>query len=265
MEEEILLSEEAVESEVGEALSAPCAASPAMANLILRSCSHNPGARFASASEMKGGLASVANGTYTIVNVASYDATSYNAVPNNNIAPDAAPTNIMPPVGDYNAAEDSPTIIMEVPQTEDTPAEPPKTEKEKKKEAKKAKKEAAKEKRNGKKAKIIILSIVFFLLALAIALGVLFFRSSAYSVYKKMEDEKFEDAVSEKSTGLLVPVCVRVKTTSSFASTVENLDVIDLRAFKGSLQAYIKETKPDTIVMVYGIGEVIGEGTYDFR
>ncbi len=40
----------------------------------------------------------------------------------------------------------------------------------------------------------------------------------------------------------------------SFAASVENLDVIDLRHFKGSLDAYIKETNPDTVVVVYGVG-----------
>lgn len=38
-----------------------------------------------------------------------------------------------------------------------------------------------------------------------------------------------------------------------FAAGVEYLDVIDLRVFKGSLQTYINETNPDTIVMVYGL------------
>lgn len=51
----------------GEELPAPCNASPSMANLILRACAHNPNARFASATEMKQALMSVANGTYTIV------------------------------------------------------------------------------------------------------------------------------------------------------------------------------------------------------
>lgn len=50
-----------------------------------------------------------------------------------------------------------------------------------------------------------------------------------------------------------------------FASTVEYLDVIDLRAFKGSLQAYIDETKPDTVIMLYGVTEVTDESAYDFR
>ena len=48
----------------GEELPAPCDASPAMAELILRACAYDPNMRFASATEMKQALLSVANGTY---------------------------------------------------------------------------------------------------------------------------------------------------------------------------------------------------------
>jgi len=48
----------------GEKLPAPCEASPAMADLILRACAYDPDMRFASATEMKQALMSVANGTY---------------------------------------------------------------------------------------------------------------------------------------------------------------------------------------------------------
>lgn len=48
----------------GEELPAPCEATPAMADLILRACAYNPDRRFASAVEMKQALISVANGTY---------------------------------------------------------------------------------------------------------------------------------------------------------------------------------------------------------
>ncbi len=51
----------------GETLPLPCEASPAMANLILRACAHNPDDRFANASEMKAALMSVQNGTYKIL------------------------------------------------------------------------------------------------------------------------------------------------------------------------------------------------------
>ena len=47
-----------------EPLPAPCDASPAMADLILRACAWDPNMRFASATEMKQALMSVADGTY---------------------------------------------------------------------------------------------------------------------------------------------------------------------------------------------------------
>lgn len=50
----------------GEELPAPCDASPAMANLILRACAYDPNMRFTSATEMKQALLSIANGTYQI-------------------------------------------------------------------------------------------------------------------------------------------------------------------------------------------------------
>ena len=50
----------------GESLPAPCNASPAMADLILRACAFDPNQRFASATEMKQALLSVSNGTYQI-------------------------------------------------------------------------------------------------------------------------------------------------------------------------------------------------------
>ena len=53
----------------GEALNAPCEASPAMANLILKACAFNPDDRFANASEMKAALMSLQNGTYKIPSV----------------------------------------------------------------------------------------------------------------------------------------------------------------------------------------------------
>ena len=50
----------------GEKLPAPCDASPAMADLILRACAYDPNMRFSTATEMKKALQSVANGTYKI-------------------------------------------------------------------------------------------------------------------------------------------------------------------------------------------------------
>ncbi len=52
-------------------------------------------------------------------------------------------------------------------------------------------------------------------------------------------------------------------------AAIENLDVIDLRAFGGSIQKYIEETDPDTVVVVYGLSSYQNfdkEGSlFDFR
>ena len=51
----------------GEELPPPCNASPSMANLILRACSHDPEKRFASATDMKAALSNVSNSAYVPV------------------------------------------------------------------------------------------------------------------------------------------------------------------------------------------------------
>ena len=66
----------------GEALPAPCEASAAMADVILRACAHDPDKRFASASEMKRALIMVANGTYKADYVSNLEkTTSVNKTP----------------------------------------------------------------------------------------------------------------------------------------------------------------------------------------
>lgn len=53
----------------GEPLPPPAAASPAMANLILRACAYNPPYRFQSPTEMKNALLCVQNGTYVMEDI----------------------------------------------------------------------------------------------------------------------------------------------------------------------------------------------------
>ena len=60
----------------GEELPAPCDASPAMADLILRACAYDPNMRFDSAIEMKQALMSVANGTYQVTVAGNLDQTT---------------------------------------------------------------------------------------------------------------------------------------------------------------------------------------------
>ncbi len=53
------------------------------------------------------------------------------------------------------------------------------------------------------------------------------------------------------------------------AAGVENLDVIDLRLFCGSIRSYIEDTNPDTVVVLYGLSsyedDTVEEGLFDFR
>ena len=57
----------------GEALPAPCDASPEMADVILRACAPNPDSRFQAASEMHQALLSVSAGAYKIVGIQTDD------------------------------------------------------------------------------------------------------------------------------------------------------------------------------------------------
>ena len=49
------------------------------------------------------------------------------------------------------------------------------------------------------------------------------------------------------------------------AASVDHMDVLDLRYFPGSLKDYIEETKPDTVVMIYGSGAfMMQDDSFDF-
>lgn len=159
---------QAVERRIrGEELPAPCNASPSMANLILRACAHNPNVRFASATEMKQALMSVANGTYTIVDNGLDRTTSVRSAGVN-----------------YDAT----TAVRKATGTAEQSAQPTVNtfgDAPKKKMSK------------GKKAKIIAISVLSGIVALAIALAVMFFSSAAYGVYRDMNSDEFEDALTE--------------------------------------------------------------------
>ena len=151
----------------GEALPAPCSASPSMANLILRACAYDPNVRFGSAAEMKQALMSVVNGTYTIVNTELDKTTSVRSAQANYDAT-AAIINSTGTVG-YNT---QPVV--------NTFGNAPK-----------------KKMSKGKKAKIITISVLSGIVALAITFAVMFFSSSAYGVYRYMNSDNFDDALTE--------------------------------------------------------------------
>ncbi len=149
----------------GDALPDPVNASPAMANLILRACAHNPNNRFATAAQMKQALMSVANGTYEIIDTELDKTTSVRqAISDNDVTTsvrksrDSADQNDQPIVNTFGDAP-------------------------KKKEGK------------GKKAKVIAIVTLSGIVAIAIALAIMFFSSPAYGVYHDMNSEDFESAV----------------------------------------------------------------------
>lgn len=155
---------QAVERRIhGEELPAPCNASPAMANLILRACAYNPDARFDSAAEMKQALISVNNGTYVVID-AEVDKTT--AVRSANVACDVTES-VRKPMEEKQKKH--PVV--------DNFGEKPK--------------------KKGKKAKIIIVSILSAILALAIALAILFFTGAPYSIYKDMNNQDYDSATSQ--------------------------------------------------------------------
>lgn len=151
----------------GEALPAPCNASPSMANLIFRACAYDPNLRFGSATEMKQALMNVANGTYTIVDSGLDKTTSVRSVQTNYDAT-LAINNGTGTVG-YNA---QPVV--------NTFGNAPKQKMSK-----------------GKKAKIIAICVISGIVALAIAFAAMFFSSSAYGVYRDMNSDNFDDALTE--------------------------------------------------------------------
>ena len=52
------------------------------------------------------------------------------------------------------------------------------------------------------------------------------------------------------------------------STAFEDIDVIDLRYFNGSIKSFIEDKKPDTIILVYGTASYVRDGrerTFDFR
>lgn len=167
----------------GEPLPAPCNASDAMADLILRACAFDPAMRYSSATAMKEALASVASGTYTPV-AAGVDRTASVRRPPN---PDATAAVRRP---QPEAASQANVVSQPVVDTfgdddkkkkKEKPAKPPKDRKAKK----------------GKKAKVIAITVLVGILALAIALAVFFFTSPAFGVSQTLLDGEHDQALSD--------------------------------------------------------------------
>lgn len=159
---------QAVERRIrGESLPTPCNASPEMADLILRACAYDPNMRFASATEMKQALISVANGTYAIVDAGLDRTTSIRSAGVNY----DATTAVRKATGTVGQNEQP--VVNTFGDT--------------------TKKKMSK----GKKAKIIAISVLSSVVSLAIALAIMFFSSAAYGVYRDMNSDDFDDALTE--------------------------------------------------------------------
>lgn len=160
----------AVERRIGgEALPAPCNASPAMANLVLRACAFDPCDRFANATEMKRALTEVANGTYSIV---SFEGDKTTPIGNLQLRNEAKQNNggaVAESNGVGRKKEAEPVVNSF----------------------------DGKPKKKKKKGKIIAIAILVLVLAAAITLTVKFFTSPAYEVYSNIDDGKFEAAIEE--------------------------------------------------------------------
>lgn len=230
----------------GEALPAPCSASPSMANLILRACAYDPNVRFGSAAEMKQALMSVVNGTYTIVNTELDKTTSVRSAQANYDAT-AAIINSTGTVG-YNT---QPVV--------NTFGNAPK-----------------KKMSKGKKAKIITISVLSGIVVLAIAFAVMFFSSSAYGVYRYMNSDNFDDALTEYRSevkdnfiqkmllDILLQDRVSEVTTEyengdiDYAAAVDELNALNEMKFDGAKDkcTEIMTSYADKIVLQYENGTI---------
>ncbi len=168
---------EAVERRIrGEALPAPCDASPEMAEVILKACAFNPADRFESAAQMKQALRSVADGTYKI-------ADQHQEVPRPAVIPQEVPARV---VAGSDDTTDVPAQVDEQ-RREFAPAVDSFGEE----------KPGKKQKKKGGKAKMIVAIVATAIIAPAIIIAILFFTSPAYSVYKDMKDGKVEEALEQ--------------------------------------------------------------------
>lgn len=159
----------AVERRIGgEALPAPCNASPAMANLVLRACAFEPAKRFSNATEMKQALAEVANGTYSIVD---FEVDKTTPIGNLQLQREAKPESIG--AVSVSSADNSKKKAEPVVNSFD-----------------------GKPKKKKKKGKIIALAVLALVLAAAITLTVQFFTSPAYEVYGNLDAGEFAAAIA---------------------------------------------------------------------
>lgn len=96
--------------------------------------------------------------------------------------------------------------------------------------------------------------------------------SSAYLFYGYNDQALISihnNAISNGSHILMIKTSFADCMYPYLSTVVEDLDVIDLRLFDGSLQSYISETNPDTVVVIYSLtlfeDYAIDGSIFDFR
>lgn len=268
----------------GEALPAPCEASSAMADVILRACAYDPQERFASPTEMKEALLSVAKGTYQMGGANLDQTMSVQPAKEVNVEATAVVRKKGKADVQNATAAVRPANGAGVQQTVDTFGEKSKkkTKKEKKVKEKKVKEKQTKEGKEGKKrkkGKFIAIFVLVCILAGAVALAVNFFSSAAYSVQKAMKSKNFEKALSvyhedvEDSfiQKLLLDTVLkgRVDDVSAdynsgaltYASAEEALKALDEMGFEGAVEklAEIMESYANETVTKFENGEITCE------
>lgn len=191
----------------GEALPAPCNASPEMADVILRACAYDPKVRFPSATAMKQALMSVANGTYVVSgSFDNYDKTTAISHSNNELDKTTAFVG-----GGYSGAAN-------VSYGSNNPLnnqynQPVNTFGNKQEKAKK----------KVSKVKVTFIAILVVIIGLAVGLVALFFNSSAYSATKDMKKENYSDALSKYERNIkdnFIEETILGITLKDYASTI---------------------------------------------
>jgi len=81
-----------------------------------------------------------------------------------------------------------------------------------------------------------------------------YYTKNPYAAYFR-DDQALVHVTNHKAPEgkkvLLLKDSFGISTAPFLATAVRNLDVIDLRHFNGSLEAYVKETRPDIVVVMY--------------
>lgn len=98
------------------------------------------------------------------------------------------------------------------------------------------------------------------------------YKRSDYWFYGWGDQALFQIHNNDRNDGnhiLLIKASMADVMYPYLAAALEDLDVLDPRYFDGSIEAYINDREPDTVIMVYGIRAFVEDGAenplFDFR